>query len=134
MYFLLMAALLQGVSMPIQTIDRGPASAIETPRQAVARTPQEWAELWRAHAPGRPAPAVDVSGGVVVAVFLGTRPTAGFSVEIVRTRLTGASMVVEYRQKPPDANAMVAQVLTSPYHIATIPAHVGPIVFERVEQ
>ena len=62
--------------------DRGAAAGDVRDRDA-------WASLWRAHAPRRPAPAVDFSREMVVGVFMGTRPTAGFAVEIVGYRDSG---------------------------------------------
>ena len=79
-------------------------------------------------------PAVDFSKEFVVAVFLGSRPTAGFSVEIVGTRDDGAGLVVQYRETRPPAGAIVAQVLTMPYHIVAVPkrAGAGDVKFEKI--
>ena len=57
-------------------------SFVDTPRQVTVRTGAEWAVAWRAHAGDRPAPVVDFSKEMVVAVFLGTRRTSGYGVEI----------------------------------------------------
>ena len=65
------------------TIVRGGMSGVSAPREAVARTREEWVALWRAHSAGQAAPDVDFSNQLIVAVFLGSRPTAGFGVEIV---------------------------------------------------
>ena len=119
---------------PLKTIERGQSSQVESARQMTARTPQEWAALWRAHAADRQPHAVDLAHFTVVAVFLGTRPTAGYSVEIVRTRAERGSLVVEYVEKQPGPDAIAAQMLTSPYHIVAIPAHAGPVRFEKVER
>src|SRR5262249_10326930 len=117
MVLLLVAALLQGASDTVKTIDRGQSSRVATMRLATASTPAEWAALWAAHAPDSPLPAVDFSKNMVAAVFLGTRPTAGFGVEIIRARTDGQALVVEYAEKKPAAGSLSAQVLTSPYYI-----------------
>lgn len=119
-------------TISVDTIDRGNTSDVASSRQAVARTPVEWRELWQAHAPSRPAPAVDFAKTMVVAVFLGTQPSAGYAVNIVRTRAEGGALIVEYVEKRPAPDAITAQVLTSPFHIAAIPAHAGEVRFEKV--
>src|SRR5204863_7794984 len=67
----------------MRTIDRGTHSSIDQARTVVVRSADEWSALWRAHAEGKPAPPVDFARELAVGVFLGSRPTAGYSVEIV---------------------------------------------------
>jgi hypothetical protein len=97
----------------------------------VARSPAEWSTLWSQHAGDRARPAVDFSKEMVVAVFLGTRPTAGFSVEVVSARQEGATLIVSYRESRPQPGAVAAQVLTSPFHFVAVPKH-GDVKWERV--
>jgi len=82
---LVLAVLMQTAGVPpqttppvLRTIERGQTSWVDSPRQAVARTPQDWAALWGLHAPDRPLPAVDFSTDMVIAIFLGSRPSADF--------------------------------------------------------
>ncbi len=119
---------------PIRTLDKGLDSNIDAARQAAVRTPAEWDALWRAHGGERTRPAVDFSKELVVAVFLGSRPTAGFSVDIVGTRDEGAGLIVQYRETRPPPGAIVAQVLTMPYHIVAVPkrAGVSDVKFEKI--
>ncbi len=128
---LLMAAFLQTAPVPMQTIARDMMSGIEEPREAVARSAEEWAALWRQHAGDRPAPRVDFATRTVIAVFLGTRPSAGYAVEIVGTRVEGAGLVVEWSERSPERGTVAAQVLTSPAHIVTVPKVTGPVRFEK---
>ena len=74
---------------------------------------------------------MDFSKHAVAAVFLGTRMTGGFSVEIVGTRRDGDTLAIEYAERRPDSDAIVAQVLTSPFHIVTVPRHQGPVRFQK---
>lgn len=116
----------------IETIARDSMSAVDSPRQAVARNEKEFAALWLAHAgPAKPAPKVDFAKRTVVAVFLGSRPTAGFGVDLTGTRQNGKALVIEWRESTPDRDSMVAQVLTSPAHLASIPRFDGEITFEK---
>jgi hypothetical protein len=136
---LVFAAWVQGSSpqslLPLRSIERGQISSIDEPRQTVARSPQEWAALWRAHARDRPLPDVDFSKEMVVAVFLGSRPTAGFSVEITGMKeASNGTLIVQYREAAPRADAVTAQIITAPFHIVAIPRRAGEVVFEKVER
>src|SRR6202023_1375034 len=87
--------------LEMKTIEKGTDSAVESAGQFTARTQQEWTKLWRSHAWDRPLPSVDFARDMVVAVFMGSRPTAGYAVEIVGTRLQQGTLIVEYRESPP---------------------------------
>jgi hypothetical protein len=115
------------------TVAQGAMSNIEEPRQVVARTMAEWQALWKAHDAQRAAPAVDFTQSIVVAVFLGTRPTAGFAVDITAVKVEGNRTVVEYRERRPPGDALLAQVLTSPFHIVRVTRASGPIEFRRID-
>jgi hypothetical protein len=130
MIALLLAAILQ-TSVPIRSLDKGAMSQIDGARQAVVRSDSEWSMLWSQHAGDRAKPAIDFGKEMVVAVFLGTRPTPGFSVEIVGAREEGGAFVVSYRETRPQPGSVAAQVLTSPYHLVAVPKH-GDVKWERV--
>ena len=118
-------------SIELRTIARGAQSNVDAPRQAVARTPAEWTALWRAHDYDKPAPTIDFSREMVVAVFMGSRPTAGYTVEIVSVKEAGGSLIVSYREQSPARDALTAQVLTAPFHFAAVPKFAGDIRFEK---
>ena len=133
---LLFAAILQAAPAPssIETVARGDMSGVEDARQAVARTAGEWTALWRDHAGAAPAPKIDFNKRMVVAVFLGSRPSAGYAVEITGTRADGAGLVVLWTERRPESGMVAAQILTSPGHIVTVPKVTGPIRFEQAGQ
>ena len=132
MIAVLLAAILQA-SVPMRSIDKGVMSNMDAGRQASARSAAEWATLWNLHAGERTRPNVDFSRDVVVAVFMGTRPTAGFSVEIVGVRQEGPALIVSYKETRPAPDALAAQVLTSPFHIVAVPrGSTTDVRFERV--
>jgi len=126
----LLAAILQA-SVPIRSLDKGISSQIDVARQAAVRSDAEWNMLWSQHAGDRARPAVDFNREMVLAVILGTRPTAGFSVEIVGAREESGALVVSYRESRPPTGLVTAQVLTSPYHVVAVPKH-GDVKWERV--
>ena len=116
-------------------IVRDMMSQVDEPKQVVARTPAEWAALWRQHAgESTVAPKVDLGTRTIVAVFLGSRPTAGYAVDITGTREAGGVLTVEWSERRPDRSAITAQVLTSPMVIASIPKFAGEIRFEKAER
>jgi hypothetical protein len=119
---------------PIRTLGKGPMSAITRPRQAAVRSEAEWVALWKENGAGAPMPAVDFTREMVVGVFLGTRPTGGYGVEIVRVVGGGGALVVEYVESAPRPDAITAQVLTAPYHLAAIPARDEMVTFRKVEK
>jgi hypothetical protein len=133
---LLLAAILQAAPgpSPVETVARADMSGVEETRQAVARTAEEWAALWREHAGATPAPRIDFSKRMVVAVFLGTRPSAGYAAEITGTRAEGTGLVVLWTERLPERGMVAAQILTSPGHIVTVPRVAGPVRFEKAGQ
>jgi len=117
-----------------RTIEKGEQSRIDDARQAVVRTDAEWAQLWRQHAADRPRPQIDFSRETVVAVFMGSRPNAGFNTAIVSATEGGGALVVRYTETKPAPGTVSAQVLTFPYHIVAIPRATAPDVkFEKVQ-
>jgi hypothetical protein len=114
------------------TVAQGAMSNIEEPRQVVARTMAEWQALWKEHDAQRAVPVVDFTQSIVVAVFLGTRPTAGFAVDITAVKTDGSRTIVEYRERRPPGDALLAQVLTSPFHIVRLSRTSGAIEFRRI--
>jgi hypothetical protein len=129
----LLLALLQAVVPPVRSLDQGGQSEVDVPRQVTVRDRDAWASLWRAHAPRRPAPAVDFSREMVVGVFIGTRPTAGFAVDIVGYRDSGSDVTVLYRETVPSRDTIAAQVIVSPYHLVVIPRRTGTVSFEKLK-
>jgi hypothetical protein len=127
----LLALLPQAMLPPTRSLDKGSLSDVSTPRQVAIRDAAAWDMLWRVHAPARPTPPVDFTGEMVVGVFLGTRPTAGFDVEIVGYRADGDDVIVEYRESSPARGAFTAQMLTAPYHLVVIPKRTGNVKFEK---
>jgi len=130
----LVAAVMQG-GLAMTTIDRGVVSDIDGPREVVARTADEWQALWKAHAgPARTVPPVDFAARMVVGVFAGTRNTGGYDVEITAVEVDGAGLVVRYAETSPAADALVAQVITSPFHVVSVPRTEGVVRFERSQR
>ena len=117
-----------------RTIEKGDQSNIDDARQVVVRDAAEWRKLWQQHAPDRPLPPIDFSKETVVAMFMGSRPTAGSSIAILSTIEGGGALIVKYRETRPKPGTIAAQVLTFPYHIVAIAKSTAPNVkFEKTE-
>jgi hypothetical protein len=125
-------AVLQAVVPPVRSLDRGTRSDIVVARQVTIRDQDAWAALWQEHAAARPRPAVDFSSEMVVGVFLGTRPTAGYGAEIVGYRGADSDVVIQYRESAPPRGAITAQVLTSPFHLVVVLRRTGTVTFEKL--
>jgi protease stability complex PrcB-like protein len=129
--WMLVLVALQGVS-PLRVLEKGDQSNVDEARQVALRTAAEWKTLWRQHSPDRDQPRVDFGRDMVVGVFLGSRTTAGFSVEIVSALVEQGVLVVRFRETRPQSDRIVAQVITSPYHLVAVPRHSGEVRFENL--
>jgi len=123
-------------TVPMRTILKAPISQVDQARQMVVRTAEEWQKLWLGHslpiAQTQP-PAVDFSKEMVVAVFMGSRPTTGFAVDITGARVDGETLVVTYRETRPQPGMVQGQVVTSPCHMVAVPKRDGPVRFEKID-
>jgi hypothetical protein len=116
-----------------RTIEKGDQSNIDDARQVLLRSEAELQQLWKQHSPDRPMPKVDFSREMVVGVFMGSRPNAGFSTAIVSATAAKGALMVRYTETRPPAGSITAQILTFPYHLVAIPrADVTDVKFEKV--
>jgi hypothetical protein len=123
------AVILQAIA--VTNVAQGIASQIDEPRKVVVRSAEEFQALWKSHSTA-PLPKVDFSKSIVIGVFLGMRPTAGYTVGIQAVRRTEGGAVVEYIEGVPDKSKMVAQMLTSPFHLVSIPNDVKTVEFKQI--
>lgn len=119
------------------TVDKAAYSGVDTYRLVVVTEPAAWANLWALHTaplnPAPPLPAVDFSNRTVVGVFLGTRPSACYSVHI-EDIVTGADrVIVYYAEREPGPNEVCAQVITAPAHIVSVTRSALPYEFVRTQ-
>lgn len=63
---------------------------------------------------------IDFSKEMAIAVFSGTKPTGGYSVEITKVVETDTEIVVTAVETSPGESCVVTQALTSPYSIVKI--------------
>ena len=116
--------------LPIVVVARGAMSGVTEPRQTVARTADEFRALWGSLALRIPAPEVAFTNTMIAAVFLGTRPTAGYEAQVVAVRRDQDALVVEWREQAPLPGNPPA--VTAPFAIVGVPMHAGAVRFERI--
>lgn len=127
----IMMSMAPSSSAEFTTVARGTLSGVERAREVVVRTDQEWRALWAEHAPEQPVPRVDFKTRTVVAVFAGSRTSAGYDVEITAIDRQAGPVTVRYRESRPGPDRMVAQIITAPFHIVSVPRFDGPVTFTR---
>ena len=63
---------------------------------------------------------VDLRERTVVAIFMGYRPTSGYSIEIADVTEQDQKMFIKVNLKQPGKNCINLQVITNPYQIVSI--------------
>lgn len=81
-------------------------------KQLVIVKKEGFEQMWRALFDGRPVPAVDFEKSVVACVFLGQRPTGGYSVEFNQPFIRKDKWVIPFWEKVP--TGFVTEALTQP--------------------
>lgn len=112
---------------------RGTQSGVTEAGQRVARTQAEWDQLWARltanQVPPPAAPKVDWSKEMVVALFMGERPTGGFGISIKSVTYGEREIVVAYAESAPAPDSFTIQALTAPYHVAVVRRSSLPVRF-----
>jgi hypothetical protein len=116
----------------VTNVSKGDISGQQTARQVTVRTPAEWQALWKVHSSTDKPPVVDFNSNMVVGIFLGSKPSDGYEVEIVGVRTQEKDLIVEYVQRQPGRGTLAAQILTEPYHLVAVAKHPGPVRFLHV--
>src|SRR5262249_62379029 len=83
----------------------------------------------RAKSAPPPLPSVDFSRDMVVALFMGERPTGGYAIEVTRIERTAQGLSVHYRTSRPAPSATQMQALTQPFPLVTVPRVDDPATF-----
>lgn len=104
-------------------IGSGTNAAVTAATVQVATTAAQVATLY-AQAYGRqtgaPAP-VTAQGTTTVGIFLGQRPTGGYSVRVVGTSVAEGVLTVTVQVRAPGAGTITTQALTSPWTLIQVP-------------
>ncbi len=108
----------------ITNIAKGNYSGINESIDLVITSEEDWRELWeKMHAgtyPVKELPDIDFSSRTVLASFLGTRSTGGYSIEFSRLVKKNRTIKAIFTDKSPEPGAMVTTALSQPYHVVCI--------------
>ncbi len=111
-----------GGTVNYSVLDQGNNAAASGPTVQVATTAAQ-AEALYALAYGRQSSrpsAPSVTGRTLVGIFMGTRATGGYSLEVRSVSMNGGQATVEVREKTPPVEALTTQALTSPWIIVQL--------------
>ncbi|MGI8794060.1 MAG: protease complex subunit PrcB family protein [Acidimicrobiales bacterium] len=102
-----------------ETVAKG-AQGPTTAATVVARSQAEFDAAWAANGgSGNPSlGSIDYDTQMVIAVFLGQQPNAGYDVEVTSIN---SIYEVSYDEVSPGAECITAQVLTAPFHVVVVP-------------
>ncbi|MFT5291133.1 MAG: hypothetical protein ACI82F_003209 [Planctomycetota bacterium] len=119
--------------LPIDVLEQGVSSGVTESLSTCIHSEERWRAFWDRHVnqylPKPALPPVDFSTDMVVVVTLGTRPTAGYGLEISALSLGGEVLVVESLETKPAPGSLQAQMLTTPYVILRTARFEGPVEF-----
>lgn len=92
----------------------------DAPRILVARSHDEYRELWRRHISSQEPPPVAFDEESVIFLLGGKRPTGGFAVDPREVDLEAQQLLIRARVQGPGPGEMVSQVLTYPWSAVAV--------------
>ncbi|MBB5232854.1 protease complex subunit PrcB family protein [Deinococcus budaensis] len=115
-----------GGRVPVTELASGTNAAQTAPAVQLAATPGALGTLYRvAYGNQTGAPPVPTlrAGETVVGVFLGQRPTGGYSVRVTGASGQGETLTLTVEVRAPGAGAITTQALTSPWTLVRVPGN-----------
>jgi protease stability complex PrcB-like protein len=136
-----LTAAVAGTALPVRTLKQGIHCTVQKPERHVARTRTQYAGVWNRQlksgaldgAPP-PGPKVDFSKEMVLAVFMGSRPTGGYSIQIQEARVEKGKLRVTVVEKSPPPGTITTQALTSPFHFVAVKKSSLPVEWRTVRK
>ncbi|MCS7186445.1 MAG: alkaline phosphatase family protein [Armatimonadetes bacterium] len=124
---------MNGKQLPIIAEWKGNHSGVTEPKRIVITNAREWEELWKQVHKGKilipNIPTVDFNKNMVVAAFMGQKPTSGYAIQITEVTHSNGEIVVKLKETKPPKGAIVLQVLTQPFHIVVVSKVEGKVRF-----
>lgn len=106
--------------MNIQAIAKGSHARVSTAGATLALDASSYAARWQELIGRGEAPSVDFAKEAAVFLLAGSKPTGGHSIEVRGAYVEGDVLVVDASVKPPPRDAIVTQVITSPYVVVAV--------------
>ncbi len=103
----------------------------ENPSELIIGYIAQWEHLWESFSSAGTLPEIDFKKYVIAAVFLGPRPTGGYSVEFGQSYLKDNKMIIPYREHKPGAGQFVTQVFTRPYGIKVFEKKAEAVIYRE---
>ena len=102
-------------------IAKGSQSAVERRVNYLITSSSQFGELWKMITATGTPPTIDFKTHSVIAVFAGQKPTVGYAIAVAKIEDASARMVSITLAKPSDG-CMLAQSITTPYQLISVPA------------
>jgi hypothetical protein len=136
-FFLLSWAIVLPVAANQEDVDlqsewHGLHGGAEATFTMVVRDVDEWQGIWT-RASKEPPVSFDPEKYLAVGIFLGPRPSDGYSIEIISSHKQDNAHVIEYLEKTPAADKARAENTSTPYVIKLIPRTDLEIEFRALE-
>ena len=123
--------------LPFRTVAKGDgaASSLRDPAGLVVGRDARWKRIWRRLTGGdRGRPRVDFDRRRLLVVVQGRRPSGGHQIRIRRVDGLPDGIVVDVRELSPAPGCPAGGVLTSPYHVVSIPRVDRRVDFVRTQR
>jgi hypothetical protein len=126
------------VIVPFEVIHSGVYSSITDKREVVVKNNDDYQKLMDelySNLDQRPTiPEVDFNKNYVAAVFMGTRNTGGYSINVDKVIRRTNDLTVSVYETSPGKSCVVTESITYPYEIAKIPKIDKPVKFIRKQK
>jgi hypothetical protein len=113
----------------------GAASTLRPRDGLVVGSEARWKPIWRkltGSDDGRPR--VDFANRRALVVLQGRKPSGGHEIRVTRVQGLTGRIVVDVRETSPGRGCLAAGVMTSPYHVVSIPRDDRPVEFVRTQR
>jgi len=115
------------------SLSRGIEGTLKDKARYVLKDEEEFKKIWQNISPVRGLPEIDFDNNMVIAVFMGEKPTGGYEIEIKTVYEYEDRIAVNIVETEPGEEDIVTQALTYPYHIIILEKSEKDVVFEVVE-
>jgi len=123
--------------LPFSVVASGNNSGYDERTLLLVETREEWETVWATAnsrvLPAPPLPRIDFQTHFAAAVFMGQKPTGGYSVHVDSIIDEGNRVVIFLRDEFPPEDAMLTQALTQPWQVVVFERTCKPVFFKTLE-
>lgn len=119
-----------------KNIEIGYDSGIKEFSKRLAKNDKEFSSLYTEHLTGQKNinatvfPKINFKDEMVAGIFLGERPSSGYSINIKRVVKTDSQIIIEASETTPDKDSDITSIITTPYQFITLPQSDLPVKFD----